>query len=54
MASLDFEIIEFKHQFCGNTHTHTRTPGAHKRKELNAGRDEALSRFLRGVVEEMT
>ena len=25
VASLDFEIIEFKHQFCGNTHTHTQT-----------------------------
>ena len=25
VACLDFEIIELKHQFCGNTHTHTHT-----------------------------
>ena len=25
-ACLDFEIIELKQQFCGNTHTHTHKP----------------------------
>ena len=39
VASLDFEIIEFKHRFCGSTHTQTHKqttiPSAHAGKGNN-------------------
>ena len=45
VASLDFEIIEFKHQFCGNihTHTHTHTHGQTTIPSAHAGEGNNMS-----------